>query len=132
MRARAAIAIFIEYPNSRVQSANGELQPAEKWPKLFAFGRSRLLGLSGTILAKNCRRLKREVIYIDGIRLAQDTERTTVYQRFMLAQLTLIMIETAFCTLSQSTLRKKQSQKFSAVSEKSACDGSRAPWSQRY
>jgi len=48
----------------------------------------------------------------------------------MLAQLTLNMIETAFCTFSQSILRKQQSQDFSVVSSKSACDGSRASSSE--
>jgi len=50
----------------------------------------------------------------------------------MLAQLTPIMIETAFCTFSQSILRQKQSKKFSVVSQKSARDGSCAARSQRY
>ena len=49
---------------------------------------------------------------IDGNRLAQARERNTGYQRFMLAQLTLIMIETAFCTFSQSILRKSSPKSF--------------------
>jgi len=51
---------------------------------------------------------------------------------FTLAQLTLVMIETAFCTFSQSVLRKKQSKKFSMFSINSAFDGSDAPQSQSY
>jgi len=46
----------------------------------------------------------------------------------MLAQLTFNMIETAFCTFTQSILRKKQFKKFSMVSVKGAFDGSRAQW----